>query len=220
MRESYTLQLPQKELIYLKAKNENIHTHTHLWTPIGFQKIIQKKYLQMRSILGQTDELPDTRKQTPSEHSKARAMSAQPCSYRWQYEARRTNLPPSQSHMVQKWLPSGPPRLCTNTAGQMLVHKREQTLGATVLLPPHAHFEHPVKKLGREITNWHLCLNCFGLKCIQEVRKWHKNIGLEWCLRGQVPITGNSAGISTKEAGALWRPGNKSTSLDVSPLRR
>lgn len=50
-----------------------------------------------------------------------------------------------QSHMVQSDFPVALqsivsfyfPRLCTNTAGQMLGHKREQTLGATVLLPPH-----------------------------------------------------------------------------------
>lgn len=152
-------------------------------------------------------------------------MSAQLCSYRWQYEARRTNLPPSQSHMVQKWLPSSTPKHRIFLFPKALYQHswadagaQERTaLGATVLLPPHAHFEHPVKKLGRETTNWHLCLNCFGLKCIQEVRKWHKNLGLEWCLQGQVPITDNSAGITTKEAGALRRPGNKSTSLDVSP---
>lgn len=38
---------------------------------------------------------------------------------------------------------------------------------------------------------------------------------LESCLQGQVPIMGNSAGITTKEARALQRLGTKMTPLAV-----
>lgn len=67
------------------------------------------------------------------------------------------------------------PNSCAEAAGT-----GAGTLGASAAAPPPTHThtltQHPVKKLGRETTNWHLCLSCLGLKYIQEVRKLLRNL--------------------------------------------